>query len=179
MILFIIIAIVLIAVITIIFVVVSHMKKTERQKYYAAAGNILREQFLNYSLQNTISPYSNISEPKSGKMMLYLKSKSSGKKAQFVFDPEKIVKIGRDNNESNIFINDVSVSQNHCQIYSAENRVFLQDLYSANGTLVARGPFRKYDIFQGNQIELRTGDKIIIGGAVFKVCLFYYDLAVM
>lgn len=179
MILFAILITVFIALFTIMFVVISHLKKTERQKYYAAAGNILREEFLNYALQNTINPESNISEPKSGKIMLYLKSKSTGKKTQFVFDPEKIVKIGRDNSESNIFINDISVSQKHCQIYSIENTVYLQDLNSANGTIVKSGLLKKYLIFNGNQIELRTGDKIIIGSSVFKVYLFYYDLTLM
>lgn len=177
--LFVIIAIILLAILTIIFVIVSHIKKTERQKYYAAAGNIMREEFLNFALQNTINPEENIPEPKNGKTMLYLKSKSTGKKTQFVFDPEKRVRIGRDNNESNIFINDISVSQNHCQIYSFDNKLFLQDLNSANGTYVVRGLFKKYGIFGGNQIELKTGDKIIIGTSVFKVCLFYYDITVM
>lgn len=179
MILFAILIIVLISVLTVVFVIVSHIKKTERQKYYAAAGNILREEFLNYALQNTISPECDVYEPKSGKTMLYLKSKSSGRKSQFVFDPEKIVKIGRDNDESNIFINDMSISQNHCQIYSADDRVYLQDLNSSNGTFVQRGLFKKYVVSEGCHIELKTDDKIIVGNCVFKVCLFYYDLAVM
>lgn len=179
MVLFIIIMLILAFVISIVFVVVTHIKKTEKQKYYAAAGNILREEFLNYALQNTISSEVNIPEPKGAKMMIYLKSKSAGKKSRFVFDPEKIVKIGRNSSESNIYINERSVSQNHCRIYSSENRVYLQDLNSANGTEVIRGAFKKYAVFGGQQIELRTGDKIKIGSVIFSVCLFYYDLTIM
>lgn len=176
---FAIILIVLVFAVTIIYVIVSHIKKSERQKYYAAAGNIIREEFLNYALQNTISPDSNVSCPKSEKIMIYLKSKSSGKKARFVFDPEKTVNIGRDNSLSNIFINDISVSQNHCRVYSIGNRVFLQDMCSSNGTFVKRGFFKNYSLFDGSQIELKTKDKITVGSGVFEVCLFYYDLNTM
>ena len=111
--------------------------------------------------------------------MIYLKSKSSGRKTQFVFDPENTVKIGRDNDQSNIFINEASVSQNHCLIYCAGDHVYLQDTGSANGTYLRRGLFKNYSIFDGNQIELRTGDVICVGSCEFKVCLFYYDLTVM
>ena len=177
--LFLILITVFVSVVMIILIIISHIKKTERQRYYAAAGNILREEFLNYALQNTISPDSSIAEPKGAKIMLYLKSKSTGKKTRFVFDPEKDVKIGRDNSESKIFINDISVSQNHCLVYSKDNRVYLQDMNSVNGTFVSRGMFKKYALFGGNQIELRTGDKIIIGSVILKVRLFYYDLTTM
>lgn len=169
--------IIFISALTFVYVVFNHIKKTEKQKYYAAAGNILREEYLNYSLRNTIDGQGGTPEPKSAKMMIYLKSKSTGKKTQFVFDPEKTVKIGRDNNNSNIFINEARVSQEHCLIYASGDRVYLQDLGSANGTVVKRGAFKSYTLFDLNQIELQTGDVIQVGSSQFKVCLFYYDLA--
>lgn len=177
MILLIILSVVFLSVFAIVMVVNSHIKKTEKQKYYAAAGNIMREDYLNYSLQNTIDSRSNIEEPKNAKMMVYLKTKSEGKKKQYVFDPEKIIKIGRDSSQSNILINDARVSQNHCIIYSSENTVYLQDVGSANGTIVSRGLRKKYLLSGGRMIVLRTGDTIRVGASSFKVCLFYYDLA--
>ena len=177
--LLIIILLLLIFVILIVMIVRNHLRKTEMQKYYAAAGSILREEFLNYSLQNTVSPVSDISEPCTSKVMLYLKSKSSGKKSQFVFDPEKEIVIGRDSARCTIYINEAQVSHTHSRIYMLQNHVFLQDLNSSNGTYVNRGLFKKYAIFNGDQIELRTGDKILIGSCVFDVCLFYYDLNAM
>lgn len=174
-----IILLVLLFIIFIILIVRNHLKKSEQQKYYAAAGNILREEFLNYSLQNTISPDGKVSEPRSAKMMVYLKSKSSGKKTQFVFDPEREIKFGRDSVNSNIFINDSAVSQYHCRIYTYDYTVYLQDMNSSNGTFVKRGAFKSYSIYNGNQIALRTGDKIIVGSCMFEVCLFYYDLNTM
>lgn len=175
----IIILLLLVFVLLIVMTVKNHLSKSERQKYYAAAGNILREEFLNYSLQNTVSPKSSISEPSASKYMLYLKSKSSGKKTQFVFDPEKEIVIGRDNARCTIYINEAEISQIHSRIYSSGGRVFLQDMNSSNGTYVKRGLLKKYELRGGNQIELRTGDKIIIGACVFNVCLFYYDLNTM
>lgn len=174
-----IILLVLLFVIFLIMTVRNHLKKSEQQKYYAAAGNILREEFLNYSLQNTISPDGKVNEPRSAKMMVYLKSKSSGKKTQFVFDPEREIKIGRDSVNSNIFINDSAVSQYHCRIYTYDDNVYLQDMNSSNGTFVKRGTLKNYSIYNGNQIALRTGDKIFVGSCMFEVCLFYYDLNTM
>jgi hypothetical protein len=172
--------IVLIALITIfiiIFAVVSSLKKSERQKYYAAAENILREDYLNYSLKNTMYSDEQYQEPSSKKTMVYLKSKSSGKKAQFVFDPEKKITVGRDKNKNNIYINDMYVSQNHCSIFSMDDKVYLQDLNSINGTIVKRGIFKKYEIFNGCFIELRSNDRIIIGNNCIKIILFYFDMS--
>lgn len=166
----------LVFVLMIILTVRNHIKKSERQKYYAAAGNVLREEFLDYSLQNTVTTERIITEPRPAKMMLYLKSKSSGKKAQFVFDPEKEISIGRNVADNSIFINDPQVSQLHCCIYSENDRVYIRDMCSANGTFVKRGMFTRYDLFNGNQMELQTGDKIVVGPCEFSVCLFYYDL---
>ena len=147
----------------IIFAVISHFKKIEKEKYYMAAGNIIREDFLNYSLQNTFSKEKECEIPSTKKMMLYIKSKSAGKKSQFVFDPEKKVLIGRDKFFSNIYINEAPVSQKHCSIYSKNNMVFLQDMNSTNGTIVKRGLFSKIFLTNGHYIELKSKDKLIIG----------------
>ena len=159
---------------SIVIVVCFHVKKTEKQKYYAAAGNIMREDFLNYSLRNAVDDGANNQQPRMEKMMVYLKSRGGGQKQRFVFDPEKKIMLGRDGN-SNIFINDVRVSQQHCVIYSADNVIYLQDLGSVNGTVVRRGVFKRYRLTDGSQILLKTGDIIEIGGSSFKVCLFYFD----
>ena len=162
----------------VILVIVSNMKKNERIKYLTAAGNTLREEFLNYSLQNHSGETADIRVPRTSKMMIYLKANSKGKKVQLVFDPEREVNIGRDKFSSNIYINDPTVSQKHCCIYSVDDRVFLRDLYSANGTSVKRG-LHRYHIVEGESIELNTKDTLIIGSNEFKVTLFYYDMAAM
>ncbi len=168
---------ILIAVFVLVFTISAHLKKSKQRKYYVAAGNILREDYLNYSLQNPMYANSDFSEPNCRKTMIYLKSKSSGKKLQFVFDPEKKILIGRDKYKSNIYINDVFVSQNHCCIFSKNDRVYLQDLNAVNGTFVKRGLIKKYRIFDGYKIMLKSGDRIIIGANKFKVILFYFDMS--
>ena len=152
----IIILLVVLFVLLMILTILNHLRKSERQKYYAAAGNILREEFLNYSIQNTISPENSIDQPRPAKVMIYLKTKSSGRKTQFVFDPEKVIRIGRDSGESNIFINDAAVSQFHCRIYSQDDHVYLQDMLSSNGTFLKRSLLKSYGLYDGSQIELRT-----------------------
>ena len=168
----------LIFVALIVLVIVNNARKIERLKYHAAAGNILREGFLNYSLQNSFISGGDLQEPRGKKTMIYLKSKHD-KKARFVFDPEKAVYIGRDKYISNIYVNDITVSQNHCCIYSVDDHVYLKDCNSANGTVVIRGLFNRYTVAAGSKTELMTGDKIEVGSVTFAVTLFYYDMSTM
>lgn len=163
----------------IMLLILTNMKKNERIKYYTAAGNTLREDFLNYSLQNHSGETTDIRVPRTSKMMIYLKANSKGKKIQLVFDPEREVNIGRDKYSSNIYINDPTVSQKHCCIYSVDDHVYLRDQYSANGTIIKRGLRQKYFIVEGESIELFSKDIIIVGSNEFKVTLFYYDMSVM
>ncbi len=171
--------ILLISVAIVIYGVFSHFKKSERDSYYAAAGNILREEFLVYSLKNTISDSSDVVQPNCQKMMLYIKLKNSGNKVQFVFDPEKKVMIGRDKFNSNIYINEMLVSQHHCCIYSENGNVLIKDLNSSNGTYVKRGLFKKFNLFNGEALQLRNGDSVIVGSNKFKITLFFYDMMLM
>lgn len=163
----------------VVSVIVSNMKKNEKIKYYTAAGNTLREDFLNYSLQNHSGETADIRVPRTGKMMIYLKANSKGKKIQLVFDPEREVNIGRDKFSSNIYINDPTVSQKHCCIYSVDDRVYLRDLYSANGTYIKRGIGKRYHIVEGGSIELADKDTIVVGSNELKVTLFFYDMTAM
>lgn len=160
-------------------VVVTNFKKAERKKYYTSAGNIIREDFLNYSLQNRMLNSGETSMPSGKKMMLYMKTTSRSGKNRFVFDPEKGVRIGRDKFNSNIFISDNTVSQNHCYIYSDKEKVYLKDCNSANGTAVRRGLMKSYSITDGCKIELHTGDVVCVGSIRFKIVLFYYDMSRM
>lgn len=170
--------IVIIAVALIVFIVVYNRKKNEELKYYSAAGNILREDFLDYSLQNHMINGQIGKEPRGRKMMIYIKTKGN-KNGRYVFDPEKKVNIGRDKHNGNIYINDNSVSQKHCCIYSQDDYIYLKDCNSANGTVLLRGWLGKYSISGGSKVLLKSGDRIGVGPCVFKVKLFYYDMSLM
>lgn len=162
-----------------VYIFVSNKKKTEREKYYTASGNILKEEFLNYLLQNPMNTDGDQHVPNAQKTMIYIKSVNSKPKKQYVFDPEKRILIGRDKNESNIYLNEAFVSQYHCCIFSDGSKVYLSDMNSANGTILKRGLFKKYNIYNQAVIELKSGDRITIGSNTFKVILFYYDMVLM
>ena len=95
-------------------IVKLNSQKSERDKYYTAAGNIIKEEYLNYCLTNDINSDNKADAPNGQKIMIYIKTLNRKQKAQFVFDPEKGVNIGRDSEKNNIFINEASVSMNHC-----------------------------------------------------------------
>ncbi len=111
--------------------------------------------------------------------MVFIKTRKPGQNFSFVFDPEKKIMIGRDKNKSNIYVEDVLVSQDHCCIYSEGNYIYLQDMYSANGTSVKRGLFKRYDVNNGYRILLRSGDIITVGSSRLSIILFYYDISIM
>ncbi len=166
-------------VVSVISVVLYNRGKEERAKYYMSAGNILKEDFLNYALTNPLDSDEAMEMPTSRKTMIFIKTLNCKPKSQFVFDPKRQIVIGRDKNNSNIYINEVLVSKKHCCIYAEGFDVFLADTGSANGTVVRRGLFKKYYIGNMCRIQLKTGDRIKIGSTKFKVVLFYYDMALM
>ncbi len=57
--------------------------------------------------------------------------------------------------------------------------VYLQDIGSANGTMVCKGLFNNVLISNNEMIQLESGDIIKIGSNEFKVTLFFYDVTVM
>lgn len=170
---------ILIALAVVAFVIVSNMKKEEREKYYTAAGNIIKEDYLNYSLQNPLMLSSDVSKPNGQKMMVFLKTLNVKPKKEFVFDPEKRIFIGRNKENNNIFIDEATVSQNQCCIYSDGINVYLQDSNSANGTIVKSGLFSKQNVCQNCSIQINNNDVITIGSNKFKIILFYYDMVTM
>ncbi len=169
---------VIICVASVVIPLMLRKKRKENNMCNTAANSLIREQFLKYSLQN---PNSNIKQhrPDHKKLMLYIKTKGSGKKQRYVFDPEEGVYIGRCSEKSNIYINDAMVSQEHCGIFLNNDNVYINDFNSSNGTIVRRGPFRKYNISGGRRLVLKSGDEIEAGSARLKVILFYFDMTLL
>lgn len=171
--------IIIIAIAIIIFATVSHIKKIESLKYYAAAQSMLREDFLNYSLQNHMLSEGNLPIPNGRKTMVFIKAKGVREKFQFVFDPEKTILIGRDKENSNIYLNDIAVSQTHCRIFSENDVIYLQDMNSINGTVIKRNFLKRYNVHSGCTIMLKNNDRVIAGSCEFKIVLFYFDMSTM
>jgi serine/threonine protein kinase len=73
---------------------------------------------------------------------------------------DTVTLIGR-SSECDLVLKSASVSKRHCQIVAEDNEIWVEDLESANGTLV-----------NGQMIErcrLKTGDVLEIAGHAFKV----------
>lgn len=159
-------------------IVVTKKKNAERHKYYSAAANIVKEDLLNYSIKNNLSGCE--LKPSGERIMVYIKAVSGKNKNSYVFDPAKIIYIGRSTFEdkNSICLNDSKVSHNHCAIYSDGYNVFLQDMNSLNGSMIKRG-LRKYWINNGNIIQIEDKDKLYIGSVILRITVFYYDSLTM
>ena len=162
----------------IIVAVISSRKRTEYRKIYTAAGNILREDYLNYALQNHVVDPS-LRQPEGRKRMICIRTVQKKKKISYVFDPEKGILIGRDAEASNIFVDNPAVSQNHCRICAQNGQIVLEDLYSTNGTVLKRGRFQRWTIRDGYSVGLCSGDVLYIGNSELRVLIFDYDITMM
>lgn len=66
-----------------------------------------------------------------------------------------IITIGR-RKENDIVLSDLSVSRNHARIVVKEDSVFIEDLNSANGTLINGAAI-------DHSVAIKIGDEILIG----------------
>lgn len=134
--------------------------KKHEEKLRAAAETLFRYRGLE-KLLNKDSSW----EPGAAKLYVSLSWKEE-KKEEYVFDPEKGLKIGFDPTKNNVAVLDQHVSEEHCLIFIYGNRICVQDLGSTNGTILQRR-FKKYKVTDA--IELLDKDKLIIGDITFVV----------
>lgn len=78
----------------------------------------------------------------------------TGDESRFLIDTD-LTTVGR-HPESDIFLDDITVSRHHAKFMRAEGELFLEDLGSLNGTYVNR------TLIDG-KAKLRAGDEIQIG----------------
>ncbi|MCD7727827.1 MAG: FHA domain-containing protein [Ruminococcus sp.] len=160
-----------------IFLNVKRLRKSERMMY-RAAGNILKNEFLNYSLHNPMLKSSSNKEPRMRKPMLYIKTVGTKPLKEYVFDPETVVKIGRSQELNSIVLNEAIVSIEHCFIFLLGENIVLRDCASSNGTFIRRGS-HSYIVSPGQQIVLKSGDVLKVGSTAFKIKIFLYDMTWM
>ena len=163
-------------ILAIVIVILVKSKQDEKENYYNAAHNILKEEQLDQLLKN---PHKNgsINDRNSIKPMLFLKFLDKSKQ-KYVFSLEKEVNIGRDKNKNQVCVNEPIVSHCHCRIWSNGSNVYLQDMYSSNGVEVKRG-ISSYVFGNGDMMEIRTKDVIKVGTTRIKAVVFYFDTTVM
>ncbi len=147
-----------------------NQKKSETRKYRAAAYQMLKNSYLSRAIRRE-------EDTSAGgpKVMLYLKWKDV-KKQRYVFNPETGVRIGRTPGVNEICVRDKSVSSSHCRLYLDRGRLAVQDLHSMNATWIQRG-FRRIPVREAEY--LYSGDRLRVGGIVFKVKVFLFDMSYM
>ena len=123
---------------------------------YAFIYTIIRMIFLDI---RTMSKKKNIDEKKCSLKLMNLK-KGIDFPVKESYELEKENFIGR-SRRCSIRIPDKALSGTHCRIYKADGTYFIEDLESANGTLL-----NGEDISE-EVVELIDGDKISIGSLMF------------
>ena len=152
-------------------VIVKMLKRDEIKEYYKAARNIFREDRLNEMLKRGAN--GNSRSNMTVRPMIYLKLKAD-KTVKCVFDPSRPVMIGRDSVSNQLCIDEAIVSHNHCQIFSFGNEIWLQDLGSANGSVIQRGS-KRYSVGSGQCVQIFDKDRLTIGTTEIKVTVFMFD----
>ncbi|MGN0621782.1 MAG: FHA domain-containing protein [Porcipelethomonas sp.] len=159
----------------IIFSSVVYARKTEsKNKRDEAAQVMLKDEYLDHMLTNPLIHGNTEAPDRNNRVMLYIETCNVKPAAKYVFDPSKKVFIGRDRQQCNVCISEATVSSRNCAIVSMGNSLVLQDLNSANGTLVKRGFFKKYHL-HNTQIVLRSNDRIVVGLTTLKLMIFDYN----
>ena len=74
-----------------------------------------------------------------------------------------VISIGR-SHDNDIQIDDGSVSRNHLEILKKENRYFVKDLGSTNGSY-----FNSKKLVPYTEVEITDGDPICIGQIIFSL----------
>lgn len=78
-----------------------------------------------------------------------------------VYPIHSVVNIGR-KEDNNVAIDDPFISSHHASVYIRDNRLYIKDMNSTNGTY-------KNGIKVSDEEEIADGDEIKIGRLVFKV----------
>ena len=157
-----------------IYFIISNKNKKEERKYYEASEKIISEDLLKYSLRNPYIRNNNSDLPSSSRVMLGIKISNGKVKKTMVFDPEKIVYIGR-GDHNHIVIYNMYVSDSHCCIFLKDDRVWINDLSHKKGVLIKRDG-QKRRLFNGNSTVLYNGDIIYIDDVKMKIKIFLFDI---
>ncbi|MDO4617666.1 MAG: FHA domain-containing protein [Lachnospiraceae bacterium] len=153
-----------------VFLLLRAAEQARQDRCYAAALKVIKENSLNDALRNRTK------QVKAGrKLMVYLEWRDAAK-AGYVFDPDRNVRIGRIPELNEIAIRNGSVSKQHCVLFTYQDRVYLRDLNSRNGTFLKRRFSRRRVL---ESVPVLTGDRICVGGTEIRVRIFSFELTDM
>lgn len=136
--------------------------RRENEKYRAyrrAASRLLSIHALRRSLRREESLRSSV------RTMLILGWEDDGWQ-EYIFDLAEGVWIGRGKEGNQLVIYDLNVSRNHCRLTEQNDCLYLEDLESANGTLVKKNG--RWKRVWGKE-QIREGCEFSVGPVIFKV----------
>ena len=151
----------------VLVVVLICQKKNQdyRKKCIRAAQRIIREEYLDGSIMK-----GGDTRRLSGKTMIVLRIKGNKDKG-YVFDPQREICIGRSLESSDLCLSDPAVSSHHSRIFLCQGQVCIQDMDSANGTVILR-PGRERRTIWGDTGFLYDRSKIWVGDTCIFVRIF-------
>lgn len=150
------------------FFIWREIEKSKRKKYYRAANKLIQEQHLEEAIRK--GEHSCVSMRH---LMVALKIKGQ-KGLGYVFDPAQEIRIGRNIEDNDICLQDLSVSTHHCNIFLYENHLCVKDMGSANGTIIKSG-FRCKETLHETLGFLQNKSRIWVGNTCFIITIFYCE----
>ena len=155
-----------------LFLIVQYVRtKKQKREIEKSLYKFLEERVLNLSLQHRItSEQAALSEYQ--KLFLCVDFLDTKPHMMHIFSLEECITIGR--NQSNIIcIRDSKLSRVHCKISLIQGRLYLQDLGSANGTILKRGILKKIHLTANKAEELFQEDIIVVGNYRMRIHTYY------
>lgn len=150
------------------FLVFGNSDSRQSKKLNDAAARLMKEEYLSSVLAGRQEQFAQSQT----KLLIRLTWNENGKQ-DYVVDPELGICFGRDQAKNQVIIDYDKVSAVHCRILLSQNRLYIQDMNSSNGTFMIRGG-KLYRVQP--MAELADGDIIQIGDIQFKIHPFYFDL---
>lgn len=142
----------------------SYVKEEERREVYKPYD-------VDYSNPNAERDRSVAGYEKKGERhsMLQLIERTELSTRKFILNPEKRIHIGSDPQNNDITIMSEGVSPRHCEIFSAQDNVYIRNLSEGNRTFLRRK--REQAIVDAKGIRILSGDTVVVGRASYDITI--------
>lgn len=142
----------------------SYVKEEERREVYKPYD-------VDYSNPNAERDRSAAGYEKKGERhsMLQLIERTELSTRKFILNPEKRIHIGSDPQNNDITIMSEGVSLRHCEIFSAQDNVYIRNLSEGNRTFLRRK--REQAIVDAKGIRILSGDTVVVGRASYDITI--------
>lgn len=151
-------------------------KRKKKNKVIKSLYKLMEERVLSATLRNRITS-EQAAAMEYQNLFLQLEFKYAKPSLMYVFDLEESITIGR-SRENKICIRDDTLSRMHCKIALINGNLYIQDLGTANGTVIKRGVRKIYIPSQQSEI-VEDGDLLMVGNYKIKIQFLYgYEAAI-